>query len=224
MIPVIILGLMIIEGCLPNDKEAATDVYFDYKITGEEGKPGVNCLFQFLAGRRNNRAVHLMQPATIKLDSIELTVDSAKLSGAFYEKIFPLDSFAGPHEILYTDVNRKKYKEEFFFTVFHLANELPAAVDPANDLFIRLAGLKELDSLRVVATDTSFESLGINEVLPVHKGELNIAAKFFGQLVDGPIILLLYHETERPVKEGTAKGGRISVTYSLQRQFVLKKP
>jgi hypothetical protein len=72
--------------------------------------------------------------------------------------------------------------------------------------------------------DTAFLSRDINEIDTVKDGRLIIPSEKLNNLVDGPITLLLYRETERPIRNGTRAGGRIVVSYGLRRAFELKPP
>jgi hypothetical protein len=57
----------------------------------------------------------LNEPASVSLDGKEIPADSSKLTGAFYEVMDPVNNFSGNHSIVFTDVNKKKYEEEFSF-------------------------------------------------------------------------------------------------------------
>jgi hypothetical protein len=90
------------------------------------------------------------------------------------------------------------------------------------DLVFTFKGLEPVDVLDVSLTDTSFTSTDISDTDTIRNGKLVIPAKKLSALVNGPITLLFYKETIKPVKNGTKEGGRILIRYSLKREFELK--
>jgi hypothetical protein len=198
-------------------------IYFDYKIWAEEAKEDATVMLQFRFGGKNGTTLLLDEPAYVSLDGKKITVDSSKLTGAFYEVIKPVKEFTGKHLISFSDLNGKKYKEEFVFQPFKLMAEVPALLSRA-DLVFEFKGLNPEDYVRIFATDTSFESPGINRLDTVKNGRIIISKIDLENLVNGPINLEFYKEDEKPVKNGTKEGGRISITYGLKREFELKAP
>ncbi len=198
-------------------------VFFDYKIRGEEKDSNVTVYIQFRMGGPNGITILLNEPAKVQLDGEEIIADSAKLTGAFYEIQKPSRSFSGKHTILFTDLNGKEYSEEFVYQPFKLKTKIPAIVHRV-DLAFDFENLETEDCIRVTATDTSFTSRDINEIDTPKNGRLIIPADKLKNLVNGPITLQLSKETERPVKNGTREGGKIVVSYGLQREFELKTP
>ncbi|MBK5270919.1 MAG: hypothetical protein JJE22_07895, partial [Bacteroidia bacterium] len=91
-----------------------------------------------------------------------------------------------------------------------------------DDLVFDLDGLDPEDYVRVVLTDTSFASEEINRMDTLTNGRLLISKKDLETIVSGPVHLAIYKEYERPVKNGTPEGGRLSFSYALKRDFVLK--
>lgn len=205
-----------------NSKDVNPDaVYFDYKIWGEEGKEEVTVMLQYRFGGKNGTTLVLNDPASVSLDGKIIPTDSSKLTGAFYEVMSPINSFSGKHSIVFTDINNKKYEEEFNFQPFTLKTAIPVQIK-RDDLIFEIEGLESLDYVRVFATDTSFESSGINRIDTVKNGRIFISLADLGSLVNGPINLEFYKEDERPVKNGTKEGGIIAITYGLKREFELK--
>lgn len=205
-----------------NSRDVNPDaVFFEYQVWGEEKDSTVTVYLQYRMGGRNGTTLVLNEPSRVQLDGEELPADSARLSGAFYVKQVPAESFAGKHIISFTDLNRKQYKEEFTWQPFKLKTKIPDSIS-RGDLAFDFEGLQALDHLRVIATDTSFRSRDINEIDTVRNGRIIIAANKLNDLVNGPITLLFYKEVELPVKNGTKEGGKISVTYGLQREVELR--
>jgi hypothetical protein len=196
-------------------------IFLDYKIRGEEKDSTVTVYIQYKMGGPNGPTLVLDDPARVQLDDEIIPTNSAKLSGAYYEIQEPSDLFAGTHTISFTDFNKKEYKEEFVYKPFKLRTPIPSIIK-RGDLAFDFEGLGPEDYIRVIATDTSFISRDINEIDTVMNNRLIISAGRLKNLVNGPIILLLSKETEKPVKNSTRAGGRIVVSYGLQREFELR--
>jgi len=205
-----------------NSKNVDPDaVFFDYKIKGEEKDSNLTVYIQYRIGGPNGKSLVLSDPAKVQLDEEIIPHDSAKLTGAFYEIQRPSHSFTGKHTITFTNLDKKEYSEEFDYKPFKLKTKIPDALN-RGDLAFDFEGLESEDHIRITATDTSFISKDIIEIDTVRNGRLVIPASRLKNIVNGPIILLLSKEMERPVKNGTKAGGRIAISYGLQREFVLK--
>lgn len=217
--------LIILISCTSNEIGNSKDVnpdavFFDYEVWADEGKD-VTINLQYRMGGKNGTTLVLDQPSRVLLDGEQLNVDSAKVTGAYYEIQKPAVSFDGKHIISFTDLNKKEYKEEFEFTPFTLEPEIPAILN-RGDLVFNFKGLDSIDHLSVILTDTSFTSVDINDIDSVKNGRLVISADRLSALVNGPINLQFYKEKEKPVKNGTKEGGRLLITYGLKRDFELK--
>src|SRR6186713_2633162 len=147
-----------------NSKDVNPDaVFFDYEVWAEEGKEDVTVNLQYRMGGKNGTTLVLDEPSKVILDGEQLKVDSAKITGAYYEVQRPLVSFMGKHTINFTDLNKKEYNEEFEFTPFSLDPEVPSILN-RGDLVFDFIGLDSVDVLSVTLTDTSFTSDDINDV------------------------------------------------------------
>jgi len=197
-------------------------IYFDYRISGEEGTDSVTIKLQFRFGGPNGTTLVLEEPSKVELDGVKLLADSSKMTGAFYETFRSAREFTGRHEIVYTDVNNKQYRETFHFNPVTLKAEMPPEIT-RSDLLFELEGLDRLDYVRILMTDTSFESEGINRLDSVRDGRIMISKKELRNLVNGPIQLDFYKENEQPVKNGTEEGGKVSISYGIKRSFILKR-
>jgi hypothetical protein len=197
-------------------------IFFDYKIRGEEKDSNVTVYLQYRMGGPNGTPLLLNELAKVQLDGEIIPADSAKLAGAFYDIQKTANGFAGKHAILFTDLRNKEYKEEFVYKPFALKTKIPAVVN-RGDVVFDFAGLETEDFIRVMLTDTSFHSRDIHEIDTVKNNRLIIPADELRNLVDGPITLQFYKEVERSVKNGTKQGGRMVVSYGLQREFELRE-
>ena len=199
------------------------EIYFDYKIRGEEKDSDVTVFLRFKVGGPNGTTIFLTDPAKVELDGEPIPVDSAKRTGAYYEIRMPAKGFEGKHSILFTGLDNEEYREDFVYKPFRLKTKLPSVID-RGDIVFDIDGLEAEDYLRVSLIDTSFRSRDINEIDTVKNGRLIIPVDKLKNLVDGPITVLLYKDVEKPVKDGTKAGGRIVVSYGLQREFELRPP
>jgi hypothetical protein len=205
-----------------NSKDVNPDaVFFDYEVWAEEGKEDVTINLQYRMGGKNGTTLVLDEPSKVMLDGEQLKVDSAKVTGAYYEVQKPFASFAGKHAITFTDLNKKEYNEEFEFKPFTLESNLPSTLN-RSDLVFNFRGLDPVDYLSVILTDTSFTSADINEVDTVRNGQLIIKADRLSALINGPIHLQFYREDILPLKKATKEGGKFIITYGLKRDFELK--
>ena len=205
-----------------NSKDVNPDaIFFDYKIWAEETREDVTVNLQYRMGGKNGTALELDEPSKVLFDGEELKVDSAKVTGYYYEVQRPFASFAGKHTISFTDLNKKEYNEEFEFIPFTLEPDVPATMN-RGDLVFTFKGLDSVDHLHLVLTDTSFTSADINDIDAVKNGRLVISASRLSALINGPINLQFYKEVEKPVKSSTKKGGKLFISYGLKREFELK--
>jgi hypothetical protein len=204
-----------------NSKDVNPDaVFFDYEVWAEEGKD-VTVNLQYRMGGKNGTTLVLDEPSKVMLDGEQLKVDSAKVTGAYYEVQRPFTSFTGKHTISFTDLNKKEYNEEFEFAPFTLDAKVPPTLN-RGDLVFTFKGLEPVDYLSVILTDTSFTSKDINDVDTIRNGRLVIKADRLSALVNGPIHLQFFREQTLPLKKSTKEGGRFIITYGLKRDFELK--
>jgi hypothetical protein len=205
-----------------NSKDVNPDaVFFDYEVWAEEGKEDVTVNLQYRMGGKNGTTLILDEPSKVILDGEQLKVDSAKVTGAYYEVQRPLASFTGKHTIGFMDLNKKEYNEEFEFRPFSLEPEVPSTLN-RGDLVFNFKGLDSVDYLSVILTDTSFTSADINDVDTVRNGRLVIKAERLSALINGPIHLQFYREQNLPLKKATKEGGKFIITYGLKRDFELR--
>jgi hypothetical protein len=224
-VPGLIFLLLFVSACtnntVGNRKDIDPDaVFFEYIIRGDEDDSNVTLYLQFRIGGSNGYTLTLKDPAKVELDGEPIQVDSAKLTGAYYEIQKPADYFTGKHTITFTDFNKKVHRQEFEYKPFSMETDLDEV--ERGDLVFELDGLEKEDYLHVSATDTSFTSRDIVEIDTVKDGKLVIPAHKLRYLVDGPITLLLSRETQKIIRN--AIRGRITVTYGLKREFTLESP
>jgi hypothetical protein len=220
-------SVILFSSCTSNEISNIRDVdpqtiYFDYKVRGEEGNDDIAVLLQYRFGGVNGTTLVLEEPSKVELDGELIRTDSSRMTGAFYEIMKPVKDFSGNHSIVFTDINKKQYKEEFNFQPIALRTTVPPVIR-RGDLVFELEGLNPVDYVRVLLTDTSFRSEGINRVDTVKNGRVILHKADLETLVNGPVHLELIKENERPVKSRTDEGGLLSISYGLKREFVLQE-
>ena len=213
-------------GCTSNEigysKEVSpAAIYFDYNIWGDEEAGNVTVKLQYRFGGPNGTTLVLEDPSKVEFDGKLLQVDSSRMNGAWYEINKPVKDFDGRHLITYTDINKKQYREEFDFKVFSLRTKFPKEIK-RDDLIFELNGVEPKDYIRVLLTDTSFYSRGIDRLDTVRNGRIMITRQELDNLKNGPISVEFYREDEKALREATKEGGRLSISYGLKRVFELK--
>lgn len=195
-------------------------IYFDYQVNGEEADGYVTVLLQFRVGGRYGSTMELEKPSHVELDGEALKQNRAPMTGAFYEIMKPVREFTGKHVITFIDINKKRYREEFNFQPVSLLTTIPETVE-RGDLSFEMEGLSPIDYVRVILTDTAFRSEGINRLDTVKDGRVLISKADLRSLVDGPVHLELYKENDKPVRDKTLEGGKLSISFGLYRDFRL---
>ncbi len=196
-------------------------VYFDYKVWGDEEGSEMIVKLQYRFGGKDGTTLLLNEPSNVSFDDEPIEADSSKWDGAYYEVRRPVKDFDGKHTIIFTDLNRKQYKEEFDFRAISLAAEPPRQIS-RGDLVFELQGVDPEEYLHIMLSDTSFHSNGIDRIDTVKNGRLYISATDLGRLKNGPVRLEIYKEAEKKIKNLTPEGGLLSISYRVRREFELK--
>ncbi|MBK6938126.1 MAG: hypothetical protein IPH18_15535 [Chitinophagaceae bacterium] len=218
IIPVI---LVLFLSCQENEKSKTRRIYPEYKIIAVEGNDNLAILAQFKDGDEFGEAISLEPPSSVTLDGEPMLPDTARFGGVYYELFKPLDKFEGNHIIEYSDAEGEKYKENFSFKPVALVSALPDTVS-RGDLEMELTGLNSKELVRLLLTDTSFLSEGVNLADTIENGKLQISVSELNNLADGPVQLQLIREFEQPLKNVAGIAGKLIINYTLQREFFLK--
>ena len=219
-LPVILISCKSKDKKLP-DKNIADNIYFDYKISAEEGYDNLTVLLKYRDGDKTGEAFTPVVLDNVKLDDEILVPDSSKLNGVFYEIQKPINAFSGNHNITFSATDGKEYKEEINFSPISLITAIPENIH-REDLVLDFAGLENEDYVRIVLTDTSFFNDGINRIDAVLNNQMILPKKDLDNLADGPILLEFIREFERPIKNAGEVGGRVRINYTLRRSFNLQ--
>ncbi|MBK8310284.1 MAG: hypothetical protein IPL04_04640 [Chitinophagaceae bacterium] len=197
------------------------NIYFDYKISAEEGYDNLTVLLKYRDDDKNGDAFAPEVLKNIKLDEEILVPDSSKMGGVFYEIQKPINTFTGKHYITFFTNEGKEFKEEIVFSPMILTTVIPETIK-REDLVLDFTGLENEDHVRIVLTDTSFFNDGVNRIDAVLNNQMILSKKDLESLADGPILLEFIREFERPIKNAGEAGGRVRINYTLRRSFNLQ--
>lgn len=205
-----------------NKKEASAEtIYYDYRIWGEEGRDDVTVRLQYKSGGEEGEPIAWSLPTKVLFDGVEIKIDSSRFTGAYYELIKPVEKVRGKHSIVFVDEHGKERREDFNFEPFSLEKNLPETIKRI-PFQIKLANFPDtLTSIRLVMTDTSLHSAGVNEEMLIENGIINITEQQLANLTKGPVVLEIYKEEERPIRDTPAVDGKLSMTYGIKREFEL---
>ena len=224
----ILLVTLILSGvsCGNKDKKVDTtleidNIYFDYKISAEEGYDNLTVLLKYRDDDKNGDAFAPEVLKNIKLDEEILVPDSSKMGGVFYEIQKPINTFTGKHYITFFTNEGKEFKEEIVFSPMILTTVIPETIK-REDLVLDFTGLENEDHVRIVLTDTSFFNDGVNRIDAVLNNQMILSKKDLESLADGPILLEFIREFEQPIKNAGEAGGRVRINYTLRRSFNLQ--
>jgi hypothetical protein len=133
-------AIALFSACTSNEigesKDVSQDkIYQSYSISqyGETNDVDITCQFRF-AGK-NGTTLVLNTPSKIAFDNEVLKVDSSAASGAYYTTTKPAADFLGTHHFEFTDINNKKWENNFAFENFSLVNT-PATASKTATLII----------------------------------------------------------------------------------------
>jgi hypothetical protein len=207
--------------CTSNEKNVNSgSLYFDYRVWGDEETGDMTVKLQYRVGP-NGTSLILREPGKVELDGAAMRLDSSKRSGAYYEFTQSVSEFTGHHTIVFTDPEKKEYKEEFSFQPISLKTNVPAVIT-RSDLNFDLIGVAPKDYIWVMMTDTASFSEGIVRLDTVINGRITVTKKQLAGLMNGPIYFELYKEDEKRLKNGTKRGGKLMISYGLKREFELR--
>lgn len=218
----LILPVVLTLGCINTDADAdvlqeTDDIYFDYQVRAQEGDDKLIVFLQFREYDEEGDAFTLPANMKIMFDGQQLVPDSSNMTGSYYEAYFPTIGFAGDHMITLVHGNKKE-EISFHFSTLSLS-QLPDTIK-RNELHLKL-DVPEGSLVRVLLIDTVFENNGINRLDSIHNGILTLNAEELAGLAVGPVQMELILEHEKELRTPKTAGGRLAVSYSLRREFIL---
>lgn len=223
LVLVIVILSFLHQSCRNKDKEAVgngtlNDVFFDVIINAEEGDDKLSVLVRFKDEEQSD-FVQLSNSVFITLDSELMQPDSSKMMGTFYESYYPIEQFNGNHILLLKE-DENEFQSAFSFESFALLTPVSDTIR-REDWQLTFSGLGAFDRVRLLATDTSFESQGINREAFLVNNQLMVNKAELFNLKSGPVFLELIRETEFPLNKLSSKRGKMTMTFRIRRQFIL---
>jgi hypothetical protein len=204
-----------------NNAAEEDGLYYDYQVSAEEGREEATMRLQYKDGDENGETLAMEKPAKVLFDGAELAADSSRFTGTYYELIKPVAELSGGHSIVFIDAKGGEHKVEFSFQLFSLVEELPGRM-PARPFTIHFSDFPSSPTtVRVVMTDTSLQSAGVNEELLVEEGTLTIDESLLNHLTEGPVTMEISREEIQPIQTLAGEKGRLLLSYALRRQFEL---
>ena len=217
--------IIVISACInsagPPRKIDFDAVWFDYRIWGEEGNDSVTVMLQFHTDGPYGPTIRIEPGGTLTFDGQKMQVDTNSLNGPIYQVTKHIRTFTGKHSIVYIDVDKKKFREDFSYKPFTLVTKIPDTISRKRFSF-DFSGLDTEDYVRVLMTDTSFTSEGINRLDTLMNNRAIITREDLKALENGPIQLEFIREREKLIERDGWETGTILITYSLKREFFLK--
>ncbi|MET0636480.1 MAG: hypothetical protein ABWZ25_10665 [Chitinophagaceae bacterium] len=196
-------------------------IYFDYHFSAAEEGGDITLKLQYRYGGKEGTTLVLDEPGNVTVDGVRLPVDSSGIDGAFYEVVRPFNEFTGPHRIVYTSSEGKKYEETIEFPAFQLEGVLPDTIGKGQ-LALDIAGLKRNDLIQVMLTDTARFSKGIERFDSLEHGRLVLDSGILSALKPGPVNFQLVCHRNLPLQQTTPEGGMLTVSYSVSREIFLR--
>ncbi len=217
----LVFALIGISACTSNEigqsKDVAQDkIYQQYQASYAEGNEKVSLYAQFRFAGSNGTTLVLTKPSQLIFDDVAIKVDSSSVAGAYYQLYKPVSGFYGRHHFVFTDINNKKFDNDFSFDEFKLVN-IPSAVSKkqALNLSFETTALQPGDRIEVSTTgsDSSFSvthaagdggnfiSIPSKELLRQKNNELKLETTLYRKVA---------------LQQNTAEGGEMEISYALK--------
>jgi len=197
-------------------KDVAQDkIYQQYSIRYAEGDEKVSVRAQFRFAGGNGTTLVLSAPSQLSFDDEVVKVDSSGAEGAYYEVRKPVANFYGKHHFIFTDINNKKFDNDFSFDTFRLVN-IPASVSKKQglDLAFESGALQPGDVINVSSakTDSSFTVIYESSATKA----INIPSKQLMRQKNSELKLETTLYRKLNLQQNTAEGGEMEIRYSLK--------
>jgi hypothetical protein len=200
-----------------NSKDVAQEsIYQQYSISYSEGdeKAAINAQFRF--GGKNGTTLLLNNPSSISFDGTTIKVDSSDFGGAFYQVNKPVANFYGTHHFIFTDINNKKFDNDFVFEKFGLVNAPSAAAKTASlQLQFDSAGLRAGDEVTVSSSDTD-SSFSVTGTVSDKNFTISIPAEDIKRQKGKELKLDISLHRNVPLQQNSKEGGELNISYRLK--------
>ena len=216
-----LLIFCLISACTSNEIGDSKDVaqnkiYQEYSISYTEGSTNAEVFCQYRFGGKNGTTLVLNTPSMVSVDGEKLVVDSNKMSGAFYSIQKPVANFLGKHSIVFTNIDDKKFENDFVFDAFKLTN-VPASISKKKDLILNFetADLKNDDYIEVGSLNTD-SSFSVTHTANDLSKTITIPSSNLQKQKGNTLSLQVTLNKSIPLQQNTTEGGRMNLQYRLK--------
>ncbi len=216
----VLFFLIGISACTSNEigesKDVAQDkIYQEYSIRFAEGNEKVAVNGQFRFAGSNGTTLVLSKPSQLAFDNEILKVDSSGAQGAYYRVDKPIANFYGTHHFVFTDINNKKFDNDFSFDTFRLVN-VPASASKKQglNLSFQSAALQPGDVINVSSANSD-SSFTVNHQ-SADGNSINIPSKELLRQKNNELKLEATLTRKLNLQQNTAEGGEMYIRYELK--------
>jgi len=198
-------------------KDVSQDkIYQSYDINYKESEPSASVTCQYRFAGKDGTTLILSNPSSVSLDGTSLQVDSSAGRGAYYEGNKPGADFFGKHEVVFTDINNKKFVNDFNFERFRLI-DIPSIVNKNQPLKIGFETTPLKAGDQIVLSSTNTDSTFSVTYSNTDSGKyIIIPAKELQRQKGTELGLVADLYREIPLQQQTVEGGKISVRHTLK--------
>jgi hypothetical protein len=201
-----------------NSRDVAQEsIYQQYSISYTEGDEKADVYAQFRFGGKNGTTLLLNNPSGITFDGTPIKVDSSDMAGAFYETNRPVADLYGTHHFVFTDINNKKFDNDFVFEKFGLVNP-PVEATKNTPLVLQFdsSSLRAGDELTVssAGTDSSFS---VTKTIETNDYTVTIPAEDLKKQTGKALKLDISLSRNVPLQQNTREGGELYIRYALKQ-------
>ncbi len=215
--------LLALAGCSNNEIGESKDInqetiYQYYGISYDENENGGQAVIfaQFRFAGEDGTTLVLTKPSKITFDGSIIKVDSNDNSGAFYKLFIPAKNLFGKHQLVFTDINNKKFENDFLFDDFRIAG-VPAITFATQPLMIKFETkpLQGDDYLELSSANTD-SSFTINYVAADTANVITIPVSELQRQKGKVFSLLATLYKKMPLLQSTKEGGQIVTVHTLK--------
>ncbi|UEG51305.1 hypothetical protein LK994_07455 [Ferruginibacter lapsinanis] len=222
IIQILVTGILSIAfvGCTSSEigesKDVAQDkIYQQYSVSYNQGEQSVGVFSQFRFAGEKGTTLVLTTPSKVELDGTPIQVDSSDYSGAFYRTDEPVNRFYGKHHFIFTDINNKKFENEFSFDQFKLVN-VPVTAEKKQPLIIQYETppLSGEDYIKLASANTD-SSFSITHSAVDAPGTITIPVLQLLRQKGKTLSISATLYRRRQLQQNTTEGGKLTISYAL---------
>lgn len=214
-----LVALLMISSCASNEIGQSRDInqetiYQQYDVDYDETENKVEVMAQFRFAGINGTTLVLNEPSKFECDDEIVKVDSSDFSGAFYKTGFLGKTAMGKHRLLFTDIDKKKYENEFSIEVFRLV-DIPAAISKSDSVIISFeAPALQQDDYIELATDNTDSAFTLKHAATDPGNNIIITAEQIKRQKGKSLSLYATLYRKIPLKQQAKEGGLIKISQS----------